>query len=216
MTDTSKRLWLTLRGAFFLLALTLTGAPSLRASQQVLRFDPAKTQIEFLLGAGMHDVEGTASLSHGEIVFDLSTGKASGEVVASSTSADTASKKRDKKMHKKVLESETYPEIAFYPQHIEGSLKPEGESEVRITGIFMLHGDKHQISMPTRVQVNGNHITGTATFNIPYVSWGLKDPSLFVFRVHKDVNVTLNFTGTLDTVAAKSSSSKPTQKQASR
>ncbi len=216
MTHTSKHPGLTLRGAFFLLALILTGAPSLRASQQVLRFDPAKTQIEFLLGAGMHDVEGTANLSHGEIFFDMSTGEASGEVVADSTSADTASKKRDKKMHKKVLESETYPEIAFYPQHIEGSLQAQGESEVQITGTFMLHGDKHEISMPTRVQVDGNRITGTATFNIPYVSWGLKDPSFFVFRVHKDVDVTLNFTGTLDIAVAKGSSSKANKKQASR
>ncbi len=205
LTRTKKQLAPALRAAFFLLSVALVGAPSLWASSQVLRLDPEKTQIEFLLGATMHRVEGTVKLSHGEIRFDLSTGEATGEIVADATSASTASRKRDKKMHEKVLESALYPDIVFYPEQIEGSLQPQGESELRISGIFLLHGDRHDLVMSARVQMNGGRLTGTATFNIPYVSWGLEDPSIFVLRVRKDVDITLRFTGTLEPAVAEGS-----------
>ncbi len=186
-------------GAVLLLTLCLAGAPPARAAEQVLRLDPKESRIEFLLDAMLHKVKGIVRLSHGEIIFDLETGAASGEIVADAPSADTDNRKRNEKMHDKVLLSETHPEIAFYPKSITGSLEPGGESEISLTGSLVLLGEKHELLLPTHVKMDGDRLTGTASFVVPYVSWGLKDPSVFLLRVRKTVDVTLILSGTLGT-----------------
>jgi len=47
---------------------------------------------------------------------------------------------RDRKMHKEVLESERYPEIAFRPDKIEGAVASQGKSSVKVHGMFNIHG----------------------------------------------------------------------------
>jgi polyisoprenoid-binding protein YceI len=188
-----------LRGAGIVLALALAGASNLWAAEQVLRLDPEESRVEFLLDAVLHKVKGIVRLSRGEIIFDLETGTASGEIVADAPSADTDNRKRNKKMHDEVLLSETHPEIAFYPKSITGSLEPGGESEISLTGSLVLLGEKHELLLPTHVKMDGDRLTGTASFVVPYVSWGLKDPSVFLLRVRKTVDVTLILSGTLGT-----------------
>jgi hypothetical protein len=48
-----------------------------------------------------------------------------------------------------------------------------------------------------QVQVNGDQIHAVGSFVVPYVQWGLKDPSTFVIKVNKEVQVELDLTGTL-------------------
>jgi hypothetical protein len=48
-----------------------------------------------------------------------------------------------------------------------------------------------------QVQVNGDQIHAVGSFVVPYVQWGLKDPSTFMIKVNKEVHVDLDLSGTL-------------------
>jgi len=72
-----------------------------------------------------------------------------------------------------------------------------GESHVQIRGSVKLHGSQHKITIPADIQVAGDQLTASLHFAIPYVEWGLKDPSTFVLRVEKKVDVVIHVAGSL-------------------
>ena len=90
------------------------------AAEQILRLDPGATQIGFLLESTFHDVHGTLFLDRGEIRFDMESGEAAGEIVLDARRTVSGNTKRDKKMHKKVLVTKTFPEIRFRADRVEG------------------------------------------------------------------------------------------------
>jgi len=157
--------------------------------------DPAKTQIKWELDGTVHNTHGTFRLKQCHIRFDPRTGVASGEVIVDAKSGESADSARDRRMHKDVLESGKYPVIRFVPQRVDGKLAGQGSSSIRISGTFEVHGDKHAITVPAEVKVDGNQISGTVRFEIPYVEWGMKDPSTFILRVDKDVKIELDAAG---------------------
>ena len=157
--------------------------------------DPAKTQIKWELDGVVHNTHGTFRLKQCHISLDPRTGAASGEVVVDATSGESADSARDRRMHKEVLESAKYPEIRFVPQRVDGKFAPQGTSSIRISGTFEVHGGKHAISVPAEVKIDGNQLSGTIHFEIPYVEWGMKDPSTFILRVDKKVKIELNAAG---------------------
>ncbi len=170
----------------------LAGAGWAAAEQQVVEFEPAATSIRFELGATMHTVHGTVSLDHGRIAFDSATGEASGEIVVIASSADTDNDKRDKKMHGKVLESERFPTVVLKPVRINGQLPASGTKTVTVEADLEIHGGTHRISFPAEITAAGDDmIELSAEFDVPYVEWGLDDPSTFVLRVSKKVSVTV-------------------------
>ncbi len=176
--------------AFFLTLPALGG-------EQVLNLKPESTEVTFTLEATGHDIAGTLYLQTGRIRFDAETGVASGEVSIDARRAGTGHQKRDKTMHKKVLDSERHPLIVFRPERIEGEIAAEGASEVQIHGTVSLLGADHPLTLPTTVDIAGGDVTARATFAVPYVEWGLHDPSIFVLRVAKVVDVTIAATGNL-------------------
>lgn len=159
------------------------------AEEKVVEFDPAKTRVEFTLGDVLHLVHGTFQLKSGEIRFDPATGAASGAILIDATSGDSGSKARDKKMHKDILESGRYPDISFLPKKIIGTVSPQGASRVQIQGIFRMHGSDHDLTIILPVQINGNELSATTQFQVPYTAWGLKNPSTFILRVSDKVNI---------------------------
>ena len=48
-----------------------------------------------------------------------------------------------------------------------------------------------------KIHASANQRQATGTFTIPYVQWGLKDPSTFMIHVNKEVQIDLTLTGTL-------------------
>jgi hypothetical protein len=48
-----------------------------------------------------------------------------------------------------------------------------------------------------QVHIDGSNLTATGKFVIPYVKWGLKDPSVFILKVAKDVQIDLSLKGTI-------------------
>jgi polyisoprenoid-binding protein YceI len=184
--------WMTLAA---LLALLLP-TPA-RAQQMVLEFDLSKTQVEFTLDAFLHTVHGTMKMTLGRIEIDPATGTASGRIVVDARSADTGNDGRDNRMHKEILESAKYPEITFSPRQVQGQIAPQGKSQAQLRGIMTLHGREQEITTPVDVQVTGNEWTAEITFPVPYVKWGLKNPSTLFLRVKDTVILTVRAGGRL-------------------
>jgi hypothetical protein len=63
--------------------------------------------------------------------------------------------------------------------------------------MFTLLGTSHEIDVPMQVQVNGRQVHAVGTFAVPYVQWGLKDPSNLFIKVNKEVTIELSLMGTL-------------------
>lgn len=181
---------------FLLLTVGLwTG--TVRAQEMTVELDPAKTQIEFTLAATMHTVHGSFVLKHGTIRFDPSTGAASGVVVVDATSGSTDNNGRDRKMHREILESQRYPEITFTATKLSDKFERQGDSTVQLAGRFKLCGAEHSITLEIPIQVNGNRVSGHTHFVVPYVEWGLKNPSTLFLHVSDTVAVDIAADGQL-------------------
>ncbi len=178
----------------FLLCVACSPA-ALRAQENLAELDPALTKIEFTLGATLHTVHGSFRLKRGTIRFDLASGKASGEVVADATSGTSGNSARDQDMHKKVLESERYPEIVFIPDRVQGTLAPHGTSQVQLHGLFRIHGAEHELTLNLEATAEQGQVTATTRFTIPYVQWGMKNPSKFLLHVSDKVQIQVHAVG---------------------
>jgi polyisoprenoid-binding protein YceI len=174
----------------FVIVIASSTAPATADMIQV-ELVPEETSIEFTLKATLHTVHGTAALESATFVFDTETGAASGEAVVAAASANTGNDKRDRKMHGKVLLSSMHPRIAIRAERFEGDLDLAGTSAVTLVGEMALLGATHPIRVPMTVAITDDTATVEATFSVPYVEWGLKDPSTFVLRVAKEVPVTV-------------------------
>jgi polyisoprenoid-binding protein YceI len=172
-------------------------AANLTAQQRTLELDPAKTQVHFVLGATGHTVHGVFQMRSGVINFDPASGAASGAIVVDAASGNSGTEGRDKKMDKDILQTEQYHDIVFYPKKVIGSVPNQGASQIQVQGVFRLHGSDHDLTMVIPVQINGKEVSATAQFAVPYVAWGLKDPSTFILRVAKEVTIEIDTRGTL-------------------
>ena len=189
--------WLLLISVFFL------GAETLLAQDMAVELDPASTRIEFTVTATLHTVHGTFGLKSGAVHFNSSTGSASGLVIVDATSGDSGNKGRDHKMQQEVLESQRYPEITFTPTRMSGRVDPQGSSSVQIDGIFKLHGTDHPMTLTLPVQAQGQNFSIQTHIIVPYVAWGLKDPSTFILHVGEKVDIDINAVGRVLSQAAQ-------------
>jgi polyisoprenoid-binding protein YceI len=162
---------------------------ALFAQDTILGIDPAQTKVEFTLGDVLHTVHGTFALKRGSIRFDPATGAASGEMVVDATSGNSGSTARDRRMNKDILESTKFPEIVFKPTHVEGKVAAQGASQVLVHGVFSIHGADHEITMPAEVEAAAGEYKLFAHFDVPYVKWGMKNPSNFILRVNDTVQI---------------------------
>ena len=179
-----------------LLAQSLTAQP--QASHDVLlQLDTAKSTAEITLIGNLHTVDGSFQSKRGVIHFDPASGKSSGEIVFDATSGQTGNGSRDKKMHKDVIESASFPEITFRPDHTDGALAHSGDSTLQVHGMFSIHGAEHEVTIPVQITVQGNIWTASATFTVPYAKWGMKNPTVLFLRVGDDVKVQLHAAGSL-------------------
>lgn len=178
-----------LRRCSTVLVLAALAGGSAFAADIRVEIPPEATEIAFELKATMHTVHGTAALERAEFVIDTATGSVSGEAVVSAASADTGNKKRDKKMHSSVLLSDSHPNIVFRAHRYEGEIVAAGSSEITLVGVMEIIGVEHPMTVPVEVSIADK--TARASFTVPYVEWGLEDPSTFVLRVGKEVPVTV-------------------------
>jgi len=182
-------------------ALPQHAAPRSPAGEIVLGLDPDQSKVHWTLGTTLHTVHGTFAFKNGSLRLDPESGKASGEIVVHATSGDSGNDSRDKKMHKDVLESAQYAEIVFRPDRVEGKVSRQGNFTVQVHGLFGLHGKEHELIVPVQAELAGDHWTGSARFSVPFIDWGLKNPSTFLLKVNHAVDIELEMKGRLQNSA---------------
>ncbi len=183
-------------------ALPQHAAPQPSASEIVLGIDPAKSKVYWTLGSTVHTVHGSFAFKKGNLRLDTSTGKASGEIIVDAASGNSGNDSRDRKMHKEVLESARYAEVIFRPERVEGEIPPQRAFTVNVHGLLVLHGSEHQLTVPVQAELAGDHWTGSAKFNVPFIDWGLKNPGNFFLKVDHAVQIELELKGSLQNPAA--------------
>ena len=170
-------------------------APALWAEGVSVELDPGKTEVAFVLSDVLHTVHGTFRLKEGHVSLNPETNAMKGEIVVDAASGTSGSNARDKRMARDILEAQRFPEIRFSPSASVGSIAPSGVSDLQITGLFLIHGHAHNITIPMHVQISQDQVTATGKFFVPYVEWGMKNPSNFLLKVNDKVEIDLNAVG---------------------
>lgn len=193
---------MSFRSRAFFFALTAELAISSHAVAAELRpgtleLDPSKTQIEFRLPGALHTTHGTFKLERGTINADPRTGEASGDIEVDAANGDSGLAARDRRMTESVLETGKYPKIVFRPLYVHGQMDSEGEFRAVLEGVMTLHGSEHEMVIDAVGRLIGQELTATCHFSVPYVEWGMEDPSLLFFRVAKQVDIDVTTAGSV-------------------
>lgn len=202
----ARQIVLRILGAWLLVVMAIAAsaersespANQAPAKKITIELDPAQTEIHWTLGAALHTVHGTFRLKGGTIVFDPQSGVAQGEIVVCLETGDSGSRARDSRMQEEVLESAMYPQAVFRPEKVIGAIQPGAIQNVTVEGTFRIHGVDHPLKLNLQVQINGQTAIAATRFAVPYVQWGMRDPSTFVLRVDKEVNVELTAKGNVE------------------
>jgi polyisoprenoid-binding protein YceI len=189
----------------FAVALSAASVPArqqlapVATSEIVFTLDPSQSKVRWNVDSTLHTVHGTFALKSGTVHIDPETGKASGEIVVSAASGESGNDSRDTRMHKEILETQKYPEVVFRPVQVEGNVAPPGPSDVKLHGVFSMHGSEHELVASVHAELTGDHWSGNCKFEVPYAKWGVKDPSGFLLKVNPVVKVEVEMSGQVTT-----------------
>jgi polyisoprenoid-binding protein YceI len=113
--------------------------------------------------------------------------------------ATTGVERRDKKMHEKILETARFPNAVFHVERVNvpRTLR-QGTNDLQLHGTLDFHGGRHPVSLSAQATLEGNQVRASGWLEIPYVDWGIPDPSFFVLRVAKVVTVEITAVGRLE------------------
>lgn len=181
----------------FLLAPLLLLVPNAFAQHQVFSVDTEASAVRFSLGDVFNGVRGTFHAQGGSVEFDPGAATIAGSVVVAAGSGNSGNGARDRKMTTEILDAVHFAEVSFAPLTYQGRIAPAGDSTIQVTGTFTLHGTAHDLTVPLQIHIEGTACTVKGHFAVPFVKWGLKDPSTFVLRVAKEVEVDLILVGRL-------------------
>jgi polyisoprenoid-binding protein YceI len=171
------------------------GAAAAELRSGALELDPSKTLVEFRLPGALHTTHGIFKLEYGTIKADFATGEAGGSIVVDARSGDSGITARDDRMKDSVLDVKKYPKITFEPKHATGQVGKDGQFQARLQGVLTLHGAEHQIVMEVEGRLVGNSLTAKSHFSVPYVEWGMEDPSFLFLTVAKKVDIDIATAG---------------------
>jgi polyisoprenoid-binding protein YceI len=197
MTENAQAFLRRRVGRAILAVLLLSPTIAAAADSVGLELDAQHTTVNFIVGDVLHTVRGTFQLKRGAVRLDPASGKVSGEIIVDARSGQSANGMRDRKMHREVLESDRYPEIVFRPDRVDGAVSLTGTSSVRVHGIFAIHGAEHELTVPAVVKMAPGYWSATLHFAVPYVEWGIKNPSTMFLRVSESVDIDLTASGIL-------------------
>ena len=181
--------------SFAVVALALIFAPAALAQHQTFVVDPDASEVKMTLKTTHEIVNGTFHVQSGSIEFDGSNPKMSGLVVVLAGSGKTGNDSRDKKMNKDILKVDQHTTVSFAPRTYTGVIAPSGNSTIQVSGVFTLLGNPHDLTIPMQIHMDGSKATARAQFVVPYVQWGLKNPSFMFWKAENDVAIDLNLVG---------------------
>jgi polyisoprenoid-binding protein YceI len=186
---------------FFTVALTvgfvvLAASPVL-AQHQTLTIDPNASAVKMTLKTTHEIVNGTFHVDYGSIDYDRNAAQISGTVIVAAGSGKTGNESRDKKMNKDILKIQQYSTVTFTPKSYTGSIASSGDSTIQVAGVLTLLGRPHDLTVPMQVRIDGANCAVKSHFMIPYVQWGLKNPSFLIWKADDDVAIDLDLVGHL-------------------
>ncbi len=179
--------------AIFAIAVVL--GPATLAQHQTFVVNPDASEVKMTLNTTHEVVNGTFHIQSGSIEFDRNPPKMSGSVVVLAGSGKTGNNSRDKKMNKDILKVEQHSTVSFEPKSYTGAIATSGDSTIQVTGVFTLLGTPHEITIPMLIHLDSATATARAHFVVPYVQWGLKNPSFLIWKADNDVAIDLSLTG---------------------
>ena len=163
----------------------------------VIELDPTNSEIDFDLDGFPHQVHGKFKLVSGTIEVDSASGELSGLIVVDTASGDSGNRLRDAEMLNSILEVQQYPQITFTPNQCQQAVAMPNRFRGPVHGTLALHGIKQEIVVDSEVLLQGDEVKISGHFVVPYVDWGLKDPSLWLLRVAKQVAINVHTQGHL-------------------
>lgn len=181
--------------SFAVLALAVILGPAALAQHQTFTVNPDVSEVKMKLNTTHEVVNGTFHIQSGSINFDRTAFHISGIVIVAAGSGKTGNDSRDKKMNKDILKVDQYTTVSFAPKTYTGTIAPSGDSAIQVSGVFTLLGNSHDLTIPMQVHIDGSKATAKAQFVVPYVQWGLKNPSFMFWKAENDVAMDLNLVG---------------------
>ena len=176
-------------------ALVLIFAPAALAQHQIFVVNPDASEVKMKLNTTHEVVKGTFHVQSGSINFDRTASHISGTVIVAAGSGKTGNDSRDKKMNKDILKVEQYTTVSFAPETYTGTVAPSGESTIQVSGVFTLLGTPHDLTIPMLIHIDGSKATAKGQFVVPYVQWGLKNPTFLIWKAENDVAMDINLVG---------------------
>ena len=181
--------------SFAVLALAVILAPAALAQHQTFAVNPDASEVKMRLNTTHEVVNGTFHIQSGSIEFDRSAARMSGSVAVLAGSGKTGNESRDKKMNRDILKVDQYATVSFAPKAYTGTIASSGDSTIQVSGVVTLLGNPHDLTIPMQVHMDGSKVTARAQFVVPYVQWGLKNPSFMFWKAENDVAIDLNLVG---------------------
>ena len=179
-----------------LLSLALLPSGQAASDSGTLVLDDDGCRVSFRLKATLHSVKGSFAAVGGRIDIQAE-GRLQGTIRLDAGTAQTGNGRRDRKMHEQVLLSERFPLIELQLQSWSGELSESG-GRVAVRGTLVLQEREHAVETEVDVKRQGDRFSGRAELEIPYVEWGLEDPSAGPLRVGKVVRVRVDLAGRLE------------------
>jgi YceI-like domain len=176
-------------------ALALIFAPAVLAQHQTFAVNSDASEVKMKLNTTHEVVDGTFHIQFGSINFDRTASNISGVVIVAAGSGKTGNDSRDKKMNKDILKVDQFATVSFAPKAYNGTIAASGDSTIQVSGVFTLLGTAHDLTIPMQIHIDGSKATARAQFVVPYVQWGLKNPSFLIWKADNDVAIDLNLVG---------------------
>jgi polyisoprenoid-binding protein YceI len=180
---------------FTVLALAVVLAPAAFAQHQTFVVNPDASEVKIKLNTTHEIVNGMFHVQSGSVDFDRTASKMSGLVIVLAGSGKTGNGSRDKKMNNDILKVDQYTTVSFAPKTYSGTIASSGDSTIQVSGVFTLLGTPHDLAIPMQIHIEQSKATAKAQFAVPYVQWGLKNPSFLFWKAENDVAIDLNLIG---------------------
>ena len=181
--------------SFVVLALAVVLAPAVFAQHQTFAVNSDASEVKMKLNTTHEVVNGIFRVQSGSIDFDRTASHISGIVIVAAGSGKTGNDSRDKKMNKDILKVDQFATVSFAPKTYNGIIAASGDSTIQVSGLFTLLATAHDLTIPMQIHVDGTKATAKAQFIVPYVQWGLKNPSFLIWKADNDVAIDLNLVG---------------------
>jgi polyisoprenoid-binding protein YceI len=169
------------------------------AQHQVFTIDPSASEVRMRLNTTREVVNGIFHVESGTITLDSTPSAMSGIVVVAAASGKTGIGSRDKRMNKDILEVDQFASVSFVPKTYTGTIATSGDSTIQVSGLFTLLGKSHTITVPMLLHIEGSKVSAKGQLNIPYVQWGVKNPSFLIWKAEDTVAIDLNLVGQFPT-----------------